>query len=63
MGERLVVPALARLGVERLEAVILTHEHPDHMLGMAAVVEQIPCDDIWTSVALEQLPGSSYNFV
>jgi len=38
VGERRVVPALKRLGVRRLEAVINTHPHEDHVHGLAAVV-------------------------
>jgi len=56
VGERLVVPALARLGVRRLEAVVLTHAHPDHLLGLAAVVEHVPVASLWTAVADRSLP-------
>ena len=56
VGERLVAPALARLGVKRLDAVVLTHEHPDHMLGLAKVLERVPCSELWTNVAQSRLP-------
>ena len=58
VGSRLVVPALAQLGVDHLEAVILTHEHPDHMLGVPAVLERLSCNSLWTSVSPEQFPES-----
>jgi competence protein ComEC len=37
-GERLVVPYLLRNGARRLEGLVLTHPHLDHMGGAAAVV-------------------------
>ena len=40
VGDRRVVPALKRLGVRRLEAVLNTHPHEDHVHGLAAVIAQ-----------------------
>ena len=51
VGERLVAPALGRLGVRRLEAVILTHDHPDHRLGLLHVLAALPVKCFWTAVA------------
>jgi competence protein ComEC len=41
VGERRVVPYLARRGVRRLEGVVLTHPHLDHMGGAGAVVRAL----------------------
>nr|NIS42748.1 MBL fold metallo-hydrolase [Desulfuromonadales bacterium] len=41
VGERLLLPALARLGVSRLDAVVLTHDHPDHRKGLLAVLRSL----------------------
>ncbi|CAN5669319.1 hypothetical protein BH23GEM11_BH23GEM11_11110 [soil metagenome] len=41
-GHRRVVPYLRRLGVRRLEALVLTHAHLDHLGGAAAVLRGIP---------------------
>jgi competence protein ComEC len=38
-GARDVVPLLRDLGVRRLAAVFVSHPHPDHVLGLAAVAE------------------------
>ncbi len=36
-GERVVVPALRRLGIWRLDVLVISHGHPDHCGGAAAV--------------------------
>jgi competence protein ComEC len=38
------VPLLRDLGVERLAAVVVSHPHPDHVLGLAAVAQAFPVD-------------------
>lgn len=55
VGERLVAPALGRLGVRALEAVILTHDHPDHRQGLLAVLASFPVGGFWTAAAPEEL--------
>jgi competence protein ComEC len=42
VGERVVVPYLRRIGVDRLDVVVLTHPHDDHVGGLGAVLEEIP---------------------
>jgi competence protein ComEC len=41
-GARIIIPYLVRQGVGRLDMVINTHPHGDHLLGLYAVVEKIP---------------------
>lgn len=48
-GRAVLIPALTRLGVERFEALVLTHSHPDHAGGMASVVERFPVMQLVTS--------------
>ncbi|TRO79521.1 DNA internalization-related competence protein ComEC/Rec2 [Trichloromonas acetexigens] len=55
VGRRLLAPALGRLGVRRLEAVILTHDHPDHSQGLTGVLETFPVDEFWTAQPAEKL--------
>ena len=55
IGERLVAPALGRLGVRRLTGVILTHDHPDHSAGLPFVLENFRVDGFWSALPLEQL--------
>lgn len=53
VGERAVVPALTELGVSSLEAVVLSHPHPDHGGGAAAVMRQLRVRELWLAQATE----------
>lgn len=44
VGERVVVPWLHRLGVRRLDRIVLSHAHPDHYEGLFAVLDAVPVD-------------------
>ncbi len=46
-GRTHVVPKLLDRGVTRLDAVVLTHPHPDHALGLFAVLEELPVGELW----------------
>lgn len=41
-GPRDVVPLLRELGVERIDLLVATHPHTDHIGGMAGVIEALP---------------------
>jgi competence protein ComEC len=43
-GEQVLVPLLRDLGVRRLAAVFVSHPHPDHVLGLRAVLEAFPVE-------------------
>ncbi|MDY0269575.1 DNA internalization-related competence protein ComEC/Rec2 [Trichloromonas sp.] len=58
VGRRLLAPALGRLGVRRLEAVILTHDHPDHSQGLVRILEDFPVAEFWTAQPPERLNES-----
>jgi len=46
-GARIVVPALAALGVRRLDALAITHADLDHRGGAPAVLDTFPCRELW----------------
>jgi competence protein ComEC len=48
-GARLVGPALGRLGVRSLEAVILSHDHPDHRKGLLHIIDTFPVKSFWSA--------------
>ncbi|HUR81825.1 MAG TPA: DNA internalization-related competence protein ComEC/Rec2, partial [Thermoanaerobaculia bacterium] len=47
-GER-ILPLLADRGIRTLDAVILSHAHPDHCEGLAAVLANFEVRSIWIS--------------
>lgn len=51
-GRQLVAPALGRLGIHRLDGIILTHSHPDHAKGLVSILTDIPCQRLIVSAPL-----------
>lgn len=50
VGERLLAPALGWLGIKSIDAVILTHNHPDHSKGLAYLLEHFPVKEFWSAI-------------
>ena len=48
-GERTVVPHLERFGIDRLDALVLTHADADHIGGAAAVLRAVPVGRLVTN--------------
>ncbi len=46
-GSRIVVPALLEMGISKLDAIVLSHPHPDHILGLGSVIDLVPVKEIW----------------
>lgn len=48
-GSRVLIPALVTRGVRRLDAVVLTHPHPDHCVGLIPVMQSLEVGELWIS--------------
>ena len=48
-GRTRLLPKLLDRGVTSLDAAVLTHPHPDHALGLFAVLEELPVGAFWRS--------------
>ena len=46
-GERALAPALFKLGVQRIDRMVLTHSHPDHIGGFPFVARMFPVGEFW----------------
>jgi competence protein ComEC len=55
-GERYLVPALHHLKVSRIDIMVLTHPHPDHLGGLPAVAEQFQVGEFWQGPGTWQVP-------
>ena len=51
VGEEVVAPYLWSRGVSRLDVVVLTHAHTDHMGGMPAVLRDLRPRELWVGPA------------
>jgi len=47
LGGRVLLPALAEVGLQRLEAVALTHPDLDHCGGLVDLVHYLPVRELW----------------
>jgi competence protein ComEC len=51
VGERRVAPALWRSGVPRLDVILLTHAHSDHVGGAPFLLRAFPVEEVWAGPA------------
>jgi competence protein ComEC len=49
VGEKLLAPALWSLGVDRIDYMVLSHPHPDHLKGLLFVAENFTVGEFWES--------------
>jgi competence protein ComEC len=53
-GRTHVLPKLLDRGVIALDAVVLTHPHPDHALGLFTIVDELPVGAVWRSAGQDE---------
>jgi competence protein ComEC len=57
-GARDIVPALAELGVRRLDLVVLTHPHPDHAGGLSTVLDRMSIGELWMTAERDPIASA-----
>jgi len=57
-GRELIAPLLRRRGVDRIDLLVLSHPHPDHANGLAALVDAFDVGEVWTNGAESTQPGT-----
>jgi competence protein ComEC len=57
IGERVVTPALRALGISRLDALVITHGDPDHLLGAKGVLRHVPATSVWEGIPVPPHAG------
>jgi competence protein ComEC len=53
-GRTRLVPKLLDRGVTRLDAILATHPHPDHALGLFAVLDELEVGELWRSTGEDE---------
>lgn len=57
-GKKVVLPFLKARGHSRIDVMVLTHPHPDHMGGLVALARAMPVGELW----LGELPNRDGSF-
>lgn len=52
VGERLLAPALWKMGVTKIDWMVLSHPHPDHMQGLKYVAANFEVGEFWEGRSL-----------
>lgn len=58
VGEAVVSPFLWRRGLKKIDYLVLTHAHPDHLKGLKAVARNFTINEFWQGV--EPLDSPDY---
>ncbi len=56
VGKYVLAPFLWHERISRIDIVVLTHPHPDHLQGLLFVLENFRVDEVWTNGEGSDLP-------
>lgn len=62
-GEDVVAPYLWSRGLERLDVVVLTHAHADHLSGLPRIIDDFRPSEIWVGINLLSPPLLNFYYV
>jgi competence protein ComEC len=57
IGRNVLAPFLWNRGVGKLDLVILSHPHPDHMNGLKFILKKFDVEEVWSHGLDSHLPG------
>lgn len=58
-GEKVLSPYLLRRGVTRIDYVVISHAHPDHINGLRSIVSNFDVGEVWEGINPLDDPYSS----
>ncbi len=61
IGANVVAPLLRYRGVKRIDTMVLTHPHPDHLNGLKSVLRQFEVGEIWEGCQPEEDNWQKFN--
>ncbi|MFQ6038962.1 MAG: DNA internalization-related competence protein ComEC/Rec2, partial [Candidatus Aminicenantales bacterium] len=59
VGEYVVSPFLWRKGIKKIDYLVLTHAHPDHLNGLKAVARNFRIGEFWEALSPSESPSYS----
>jgi competence protein ComEC len=57
-GRAAVLPLLRARRRDHIDVAVLTHAHPDHLIGLRTVLGQVEASELWTSLTTERQGAS-----
>ena len=62
-GKDIIVPFLHHIGVQHLDALVITHAHKDHFGGAASILRMFPVKEVWTNECSHTVDGAEWRDV
>ena len=62
-GKDIIVPFLHHIGVQRLDALVITHPHLDHFGGASSLLRMFPVNEVWTNECSRTVDGMEWREV